>query len=130
MQGVQGLPTWAVALAAIVATGLFVWRYMSLVTTMKEKLGVFKGVAVGAAFIGVMAVVKHNAANHALVLFADVMLALMAGTLPVGKEIRRLSRLTAETGEQQSLSQKDAKMLALVIGVSFCVLLALEYVVL
>ena len=114
MPGIQALPTWVVALAAILATGLFVWRFVSLMTTKKQKLAILRAAAVMVVLLGLLASIKHNSANHALVLLGDVMVALVVGTLPAGRELARVNRLSAETGKQLQISQKYAGLFALV----------------
>lgn len=130
MSGVQSLPVWAVILAAVGAAGLFTGFTMSLMVSRKQRLSVLWGVAAAAAFIGVMAVVKHNAVNHALVLFADVMVALTVALLPVSRALKSVSLRSVETGVQQSLTNKQGLIVAIVMIVTFVVLLTVEYIVL
>lgn len=130
MPGVQSLPTWTVVVTAVAAAGAYIWRWVSLMITWKQKTSAFKVVAVTGGLAVVLAGIKHNSVNHALVLFADVMLGLAAATLPLGQKLRTLSRVSAETGVQQALSARDAKVFAAVLALTGCVLLLVEYALL
>ena len=127
---IQDLPTWEVALGAIAAAALFTWRVMHLMATKKQKLTVLKAVGVAVVIGGLFASIKHSSANHALMLLADSMVSFAVGTLPTGREVARVNRISADTGHQEQMSRRYATIFAFTAMGCGCFLLIVEYAVL
>jgi hypothetical protein len=92
---------------AVAAAGAFVWRFTSLMATRNQKLAVLWGLTAGTTVLVTTAVIKGNSVNHALLLFSDTMVAMVAGSVPLGREMRRLRHVNSDTSV--TLGQVDAK---------------------
>lgn len=129
MRWLASVPLWAIGIAALASAGLLLWRTLSLMATRQQKMAVLKAIAVAVVFIGLIAGIKRNSAGHAMVLFADGMVAWTIGTLPVGRQMKAVNARTAETGFRQSLGPRNAKIGAYTMVGVLVVLLAVEYLI-
>lgn len=70
---------------------MFIWRFTSLMTTRNHRMTWVRGALISAAVITLFALVKHDSANWALVLYVDGLLGLTLGSLPFAGAMRELS---------------------------------------
>lgn len=85
------------------------------------------GLASATAVLILVAAVKGNSANHALLIFIDGMVALLVGSLPLGREARRCKEIAATTGKLPQMSTKPANLIVLLIVTVGTVLIIGEY---
>lgn len=129
MRWLPGVPVWILAIVAIVAAGVFLWRTYLLMANRSQRRAVLIALAIGLVFLGLSAGAKRSTASHAMVLFTDAMLAWVIGILPVSRQIKAANVHAAETGERLPIGPRNAKIGAYSITGVLALLLLVEYLI-
>lgn len=107
MTKLSDVPTWALVVAALASAIIFATRHALLMSTRGQRLGYVAAAIGGAAVMGVIALAKHNSANHALLIYCDAMIAAVLGSLFAGEGLREAAKTAAQAGI--SLSEAAAR---------------------
>ncbi len=117
---------WLTAVVGVLALGM-AWRFSSLTATRGQKIGICAGIAFGFGALVAIAAAKHDSAATALIIFADVLAALLVSTFGNEGDLRHVFQEQAQGKSGATVSDRTTRrMLIAIMGVGV-VAIGLEF---
>ena len=119
-------PWWFAAAAILSAAATYI-RFSRLMATGAQRRSVAVGIGVGFLVSAGQAAIKHQGAPVLLMIFADMMLGMLALSAGLGEHVSRSAALQSQGEEGPRLTSGQRRRALLQFGVAVGALLALEF---